>query len=281
MQNILITGATGNVGKAVLKHFSPEKDQQLFTAVPNPDLQNDSQLYLDFYDPEGAKPALAKTDVLFLLRPPQISDVNRCFEPLIKTAKEQGVNHIVFLSVQGADTISFIPHAKIEKLITNHQIPYTFIRPSYFMQNLTTQFPDDIRNHDRIFIPAGNAKFLWVDVNDIGKAIARVLEDSHSHVNQVYTITGKKVYTFKEIATMLSNVLGRTITYKSPNLLKFYLVKRKAGMPAPFIFVMIALHFLPRFSKPPRPSDDLQNLTGEEPTGLKEFIEANLEVWQP
>ena len=100
--------------------------------------------------------------------------------------------------MQGADRASFIPHAKIEKLILKSDIAYTFIRPSYFMQNLTTTLRQDIREKNKIFLPAGEAHFLWVDVDDIGKAIARVLEEPEKHLNRIYTITERS-----------SSILGR------------------------------------------------------------------------
>jgi uncharacterized protein YbjT (DUF2867 family) len=182
----------------------------------------------------------------------------------------------VFLSVQGADEVSFIPHAKIEKLILKSGLAYTFIRPSYFMQNLTTTLWEDIWKNDRIFLPAGKARFLWVDVADIGKAIATVLKHVKSHQNKAYTITGHELYHFQKIAEMLSKALGRKIQYISPNLLKFYFTKKKEGVKPAFIFVMIMLHFLPRFQKPPNISNDFTLLTGDKPNTLYEFISENL-----
>lgn len=277
MENILITGATGNVGQAILHHFTPKTGQKLYLASRK---AGENQLYFDFENPEDSKATLAKTDTLFLLRPPQISDVKQYFQPLIRHAKEAGVRHIVFLSVQGAEDVSFIPHAKIEKLIQASGIAYTFIRPSYFIQNLSTTLLQDIQEHDRIFLPAGKAKFLWVDVMDIGKAIAAILQDVAAHRNQAYTITGNELYTFEEVAQMLTKVLGRKIDYISPNLLRFYFSKKKVGIKPAFIFVMIMLHFLPRFQKAPQISSNLTELTGDAPLTLQDFMQRNKAVWQ-
>ncbi len=277
MENILITGATGNVGQAILQHFKPNAHQKLYLASRK---ASADQLYFDFEDIEGTKATLAKTDTLFLLRPPQISDVKKYFEPLINNAKEAEVKHIIFLSVQGAEDISFIPHAKIEKLIVASGISYTFIRPSYFMQNLSTTLLNDIKEQNRILLPAGNAKFLWVDVMDIGKAIASVLKDVIAHQNKAYTITGNELRNFEEVAHMLSETLGRKINYVSPNLLRFFFAKKKEGMKTPFILVMIMLHYLPRFQKAPRISGDLTELSGDAPIQLKQFMKREKEIWQ-
>lgn len=190
-------------------------------------------------------------------------------------AIKKGVKHIIFLSVQGAENASFIPHAKIEKLIRGSMVAYTFLRPSYFMQNLSTALRKDIKEHNRIFLPAGSTKFLWIDVSDIGKAVAAILNNTESHINKIYTLTGNELYNFKQVAEMLSRALDRKIKFISPNLLKFFYVKRKEGVKMAYILVMIMLHYLPRFQKPPEAHHDLKALTGEDPVSLHQFINLN------
>lgn len=281
METILLTGATGNIGQAVVRHFSPGNDQQLFLTYRKETEKEAAHRYrfFDFEQPDKSLESLKQTDILFLLRPPHISDVQTYFAPLLQACREAGVKHLIFLSVQGADKASFIPHAKIEKLILQSGIPYTFIRPSYFMQNLSTTLRKDIKEKNEIFLPAGGAPFLWVDTDDIGKAIARVLEEPQKHRNRMYTITGEELLDFGEVAALLSTVLGRTIYYRSPNLLHFFLRKKKEGVPTPFILVMIMLHFLPRFQQPPATSDDFKKLTGELPNSLGHFLQQHREEW--
>jgi len=279
MKSILITGATGNIGQALMKSYVQNEEQQSYVATRSKTNVQPGELYFDFEDPEGSEESLKKVDILFLLRPPHISDVKRYFGPIINACLKNRVEHIVFLSVQGAEKVSFIPHAKIEKLIAQSGIAYTFIRPSYFMQNLSTTLRQDIREHNRIFLPAGKAKFLWVDATDIGATIASILRWPEQHVNKAYTITGKELYDFREAAAMLSSILSRQIDYISPNLLRFYRNKRKEGVPTSLIVVMAALHFIPRFTKAPAISQDFTLLTGKQPGTLKAFIEANKSCW--
>ena len=157
MQTILITGATGTVGSAILEHFEPNAEQRLYRSTRDLDSATNDELYFDLNHLPDTIARLAQVDVLFLLRPPQIAD-EKIFKTLIRGAKEFDVRHIIFLSVQGAEDSSFVPHAKIERLIRESAIPYTFIRPSYFMQNLITQFGDDIRECDQLFVPAGESQ---------------------------------------------------------------------------------------------------------------------------
>jgi len=134
-------------------------------------------LHFDFAAAETYEHALAYCGILFLLRPPQLSEVKKYFNSLIDLAVICGVKHVVFLSVQGVGKSKIIPHHKIEKLIIESKIPHTFLRPAYFMQNFTTTLHADLVRHHSIFLPAGNAKFTLVDVTDIGKVAAKVLTE--------------------------------------------------------------------------------------------------------
>ena len=90
------------------------------------------------------EPALKNIDLLFLLRPPQLSSVSKYVAPFIETAAKASVKHIVFLSVQGVQNSKMIPHHKTEKLIVKSGIPHRFLRPAYFLQNFTTTLQKDL-----------------------------------------------------------------------------------------------------------------------------------------
>ena len=275
----LITGATGNIGSAVLDHLNADASPRIVKATHHENTVNEAERWLDFERPESFGAALHQIDVVFLLRPPQLADVKKYFAPFMEACQQARIKHIVFLSVQGAEATSFIPHAKIEKLIRQSGIGYTFVRPSYFMQNLTTTLKDDIVRHHRLFLPAGEAPFLWVDVADIGRAIAVVLTNWEQHKNQAYTITGSELITFGQVSSMLSAQIGYSVQYESPNPIRFYLAKRREGVASGLVLVLLLLHFLPRFQKPPLISPDFTRLTGCQPNTLAKFIDQHKSDW--
>lgn len=80
----------------------------------------------DFTDPTTFADALRDVGQLFLVRPPAISQVKRFIYPALDTARAAGVEHIVFLSLLGAERNPFVPHRKIETYIQASGIPYTF-----------------------------------------------------------------------------------------------------------------------------------------------------------
>ena len=280
MKKLLITGATGNVGLEVIKAFQKiEHNFDIFAGVRDLEKYSEqlSEFYLilekfDFTDVSLFEPALKNCQVLFLLRPPQISDSEKYFKPLIEIAQKCEVKHIVFLSVQGVERSSIIPHHKIEKLIVESKIPYTFLRPAYFMQNFTTTLHDDLVNRKRIFLPAGKAKFTMIDVRDIGEIAAKIMIDTTKHINQSYELTCNEKLSFQEMADKLSFGLGVKIAYTSPNLVNFTIQKLKENVRFGYILVLIMLHYLPRFQQEPLFSNAFMEIMKRNPIFFDQFV---------
>lgn len=295
MSNILITGATGNVGLEVVKYlFKLEatrgtkeqnkiivgvRDTDKSKAVFN-DYPNLGFVHFDFEDADTFDKALTGIDRIFLLRPPHISDVDKYFKPLIEAIKRNGINEIVFLSVQGAEKSKVIPHNKIERLITEEGIDYIFLRPSYFMQNLITTLIGDINAKREIILPSGKAKFNWIDIENIGEAAAILLYRFYEYKNQAHEITGLENENFEKVTSLINHKINSPIRYRNVNPLRFYKIKSKDGMAKGMIIVMILLHFLPRFQKEPRISNFYEQLTGKKPTDLKSFIERERAIFE-
>ncbi|MEO8233620.1 MAG: NmrA family NAD(P)-binding protein [Ignavibacteriota bacterium] len=283
MTKVLITGATGNVGIEVLSALKKLDHQlKIYVGVRDTEFDNGKlsnfnvkTIKFDFMNIDTFLPALKDIDLLFLLRPPQISDVKKYFTPLIESAKKSSIKHIVFLSVRGVENSKIIPHHKIEKLIVDSKISYTFLRPAYFMQNFTTTLRNDLVNSNRIYLPAGQAKFTVIDTEDIGSVTAKVLIEPQNHINKSYELTNNETLTFAEMAEKISKGIGKTIKFISPNLLQFFLTKRKESMPTMLILVMIMLHYFPRFQKTPKTTEWVKIITGQEPKSFYNFVLTN------
>jgi len=282
MNNILITGATGNIGFEVIRFLTNiDSTNRIFAGVRNIDKAKNvfkdypelNYIHFDFEDFGTFDKALSGIDKIFLLRPPHISDIETYFKPLISKIKERNINQIVFLSVQGVESSKVIPHNKIERLINEYGLDFIFLRPSYFMQNLTTTLIKDIQTKREIILPAGNAKFNWIDIENIGEVGAILLDKFNNYKNQAIEITGLENENFEKVTELINNSIDNPIEYKNVNPLRFFMIKKREGMVKGMIIVMILLHFLPLFQKEPKISDFYERLTGEKPTDLKTFIE--------
>lgn len=281
MKRILITGATGNVGFEVIRFLSRNSNGcRIVAGVRNiveakrklKDYKNLEYVAFDFENPSTFERALENADSVFLLRPPNISDVDQYFKPLIESMVKHQIGELVFLSVQGVEKSSVIPHHKIEKLIIDSGISYIFLRPSYFMQNLTTTLLKDIQDKRKIYLPAGKAKFNWIDIENIGEIVAIVLDNFEKYKNQAVELTGDENMNFGEVAELISVITDKKIDFQSPNPFRFFSVKKNEGMLTGMILVMILLHYLPRFQKEPQITYFYHQLTGKNPCSLKQFI---------
>ncbi len=281
MKRILVTGATGNIGSEVIHYLSElntehkiiagvrsiDRAEQQFSSYPNLSFRR-----FDFENADTFSAAFDAIDILFLLRPPHISEIEKFFRPLLESAKANGIRDVVFLSVQGAEKSKVIPHNKIERLIQELGLNSIFVRPSYFMQNLTTTLLPEIVERNTITLPSGKAKFNWIDVKNIGEATSKLILEFENYQNSSYVITGVENLNFKEVAELMTEVTGKKIKYRSVNPISFYFKKKKEGIQSGFAIVMTILHFLPRFQSEPAISDNYKMLTAKNPTTLRAFI---------
>jgi uncharacterized protein YbjT (DUF2867 family) len=130
---VLVIGATGNVGAEVVKVLY-EAGQPVRAAVRDkPAAQarlgtGIEVVQFDFLQPATFEPAFKGVKRLFLVRPPAISNVRCDILPAIQAAKRAGVEHIVFLSLQGVEKNKLVPHHKIEQLLEESGLKWTFLR---------------------------------------------------------------------------------------------------------------------------------------------------------
>lgn len=269
---ILVTGATGNVGREVITELR-RRGATIVAAVYN---EQDAQrapadvatVPFDFARPETFAPALRGVDRLFFMRPPQISDVARYLHPAIDAAREAGVRRVVFLSLLGVNPR--VPHYEVEQKIIASGLPYTFLRPSFYMQNLDTFYRDDIRLRDEIFVPAGSAKTSFIDARDIGAVAGLVLTEA-GHEGKAYELTGSEALDYYEVADIFTQAQGRTITYKRPTPAEYAARQQALGVADEFVDVMRMLYWTVRLGIGKKVTPELGELLGRAPLAMAQY----------
>ena len=248
---ILVTGATGNIGYYVVRELVKRKER-VRVAVRNGDKERDTFAGLhvdfvqfDFQKPETFDPALDGVDKVFLIRPPQLAKPKKDMKPFIEKAQNKEIKQIVFVSLMGIEKNPIAPHRKIENMIRESGIAYTFLRPSFFMQNLNTTHREDIALRNELYMPVGKAKTSFIDTRDIASVAATCLSEE-GHLRKEYTLTGGEALSYNEVANILSNTLGRKIVYKNPGVFEFRKTMIKRGVKKDFVNIMTMLYVLTR-----------------------------------
>ncbi|HYN30907.1 MAG TPA: SDR family oxidoreductase [Dermatophilaceae bacterium] len=276
---ILVTGASGNVGSAVLRRLVDAGVPVRAGSLNRVDLPGAEYARLDFTDP-ATWTAYDGVEVMFLLRPPHLSKPDTQMAPSLDAARAAGVRHVVFLSLQGADRNRVVPHAKLEAWLRGSGVAWTFLRPSFFMQNLTTTHRSDIRDRDEILLPAGRGATAFVDVEDIADVAAVTLLDPAAHEGRAWTPTGPEALTYGEVAARLTEVLGRPIRYRAASLPRYALHARaELGMPWAMVGVTSAIFSVARFGRAGGLTDDARTVTGRAPRGFTEFARREAHAW--
>ncbi|RSK25599.1 SDR family oxidoreductase [Bacillus sp. HMF5848] len=278
---ILVTGASGNVGRYVTEELL-NKGEQVVVAGIDIDKLNEmfkgrvDVVHFDFTKNDTFNGALQGVDRVFLMRPPHLGKPEDLY-PFIDAMKSSNIKLVSFLSLMGVENNTIPPHHKIEKYIEGLGIPYAHVRPGFFMQNVSGIHSVEIKEMNKIFIPAGNSKTSFIDAADIGLATATLLHDAESYKNTAHTITGPEALDYYQIASILSKVTGRQITYAKPGFLKYrkHYIKNR-GLDKGYVNVTVALYFMTRMGTAKEVTTDFFNLTGREPRSFEEFAKGNL-----
>lgn len=186
---VLVTGSTGTVGASVVaKLVAAGEHVRAAMRHPNPTTAAGAEpVRFDFVDAASWAPAFEGVDRLFLMRPPAISGVAAYLRPVIALAAERGLRQVVFLSVLGANRLQ--PHWRVERDIEAAGLPHTFLRPSFFAQNLASAYRDDIARHDRIRLASGHWRTSFVDARDVAAVAALALCNPPAHAGAAYSLT--------------------------------------------------------------------------------------------
>ncbi len=276
--SVLVTGSTGTVG-APLTALLAALGARTVAAARHPDAYPGPATCreLDFQRPDTFGPALAGIDRVFLMRPPAISDTKRYVRPFLAAAQTAGVRHVVFLSLMGVNPV--MPHWHIEKDLRASTMTWTFLRPSFFAQNLDTAYGVDIRDHDRIRLPAGNAKTSFIDTADIAAVAALVLTDPAPHTGTAYTLTGGQALTYHQVASLLSAELGRPIDYQPGRLLAYRKELKRHQLPADYINVQLLINIIARLGLAATTTTTLATLLHRPPTTLADYLHLHRDTW--
>lgn len=277
-EKILVTGATGTIGKALIKALKSRRAP--FVAGVTSEQRGQDVLGSDvptvvFNYENSATFAQATEGVskVFLLGPPLRMDLDKLVIPFVAHLKASGIHQVVYISALGLDEVNELPfHTRVVEAIKAQGFDYTILLPTFFAQNFKNYEWENITQQGITFVPAGKGKVGFVDVEDIALVAATILTEE-GHGGKTYTITGPELLSYAEVAELLSEVLGKTIHYPNPSPEVYTQVLKEAGAPDFIASYMIPVYSLIADNKVNVLSDDVERLTGKKPTLLRAVLE--------
>ncbi|MFF0489424.1 SDR family oxidoreductase [Nocardia sp. NPDC004068] len=207
---IVVTGATGNVGRALVGELSAAGHRvtavsRSVTAADVPD--GVVPVRGDLTRPDDLVPALAGAEALFLLTSGEFLGSGAGLDGVLKLARDNGIRRIVLLSSQGVGTGRH--PAGLEDAVRRSGPEWTILRAGGFMSN-ALQWAESVRAQRIIAAPFADVALPLIDPADIAAAAATTLVDD-GHAGRVYTLTGPAPISPREQAAAIGAAIGEPV----------------------------------------------------------------------
>jgi len=276
---ITVIGSTGTIGSDLVRLLSdsgvaaravfrdPKKVRPLAGVV---------WVRADLRDPTLLEPALAGTTRLFLL-----TDNRAGFADLqigiLRAAESFGVEHVVKLSALGASnhSQSWIAreHWQAEQVLQKSSMTWTILRPHAFMQNWLGDLAEAVRADGVIESPIEDGRVPFIDTRDIAAVAREALLRPDVHAGQRYFLTGGEAVGFADVAAALTELTGRTVTYRPISMDEERARMDAAGVPPDQAEATLAIAAYQRAGGPTSiVSDRVARILGRPPRTIREFL---------
>ena len=274
---ILVTTPTGKVGSELVRLLKAGKASFRLGArdveKARKEFPGAEVVLLDYTDPASLAAAVHGISTLYLASPGDFPAERE--NQLIDLAKAAGATRAVKLSAMGVDGGDG-PIRQVEKHLEASGLQWTFLRPTWFMQNFSTTQVQAIRA-GTLAEPAGDKKTAFIDARDIAAvAFAALTQDGHA--GKIYTLTGPELLSRTQVTEILSRELGIKVAYADLTDAQF----REGVKPflhQGYIDLLSLLYGFVRAGYHERQTGDVKLVLGREPGSFAQFVRDHRGVW--
>jgi len=275
---ILITGANGTAGKAVLaevarggeKHRAMYRSQEDAVKAP----VGTETVIADFSDKASLAAALRGVESVYLVCSP-IPQLVQLEANAIEACEQAGVRRIVLNSALGAgDYGKSFPswHRKVEDRLKASKMAHCILRPNSFLQNVLAYYAPSIRAQGAFYGAMGNARISYLDVRDIAAVAANALR-SGEHDGTTYELNGPEALTCAEVAEKISQHAGIAAQYVDIPAEAQRQAMLDQGMPEWLVTALLELQEYYTGGQGGAVDGVLEGLLGRPPVTLDRFLE--------
>ncbi len=277
---ILVTGASGNVGKTVLQEVakSGAKHRAMYRSAAEAAKASagTETVIADFAKPETLSAALKGVESVYLVCSP-IPELVQLESNMVDACVASGVKHVVQNSALGAGNYdkSFPSwHRRVEDKLRATRLTWTILRPNSFHQNVVAFFAPTIRTQGVFYNSMRDAKNSFLDVRDIAVVAAKALSGGE-HSGKIYELNGPEAVDYTELARKISKVAGREVKYVDIPMDALRKALLEQGMPDWLVAALLDLQQYYLSGKGGETDGLLQKLLGRAPITMDEFLKEN------
>ena len=283
---ILVTGGTGNVGRLVVKELLTRGAEVRVLARKQPSegtLLAGAEVALgDMLNPVALEHAMQGVDKLFLLNAVVPDELTQALIGY-GVARRVGIKHLTYLSVFKVEQFGDVPHfaskLAVENALREFDIPYTILRPGYYIQN-DLMLEDAIRGAGIYPMPIGVAGICAADIRDIAEAAALSLTQE-GHDGQTYDIVSPTLISGPGNAETWSKLLGKEVHYTGHDFDQWeeQMRQRTPGWSAFDLRMMFQGYFDRGFASTESEVSRLSKLLGHSPRSYEQFASDTARMW--
>jgi NAD(P)H dehydrogenase (quinone) len=275
---ILISGAAGKTGQAVIKALKEQQQpvrafvRSAFQKQQVEALGIEDVLIGDLLQASDIQQAFAGIHKVLHICPNVHPDEMKIGALIMAAAKQARLEQFVFHSVLHPQ-LEAMPHhwqkMRVEEMLIESGIPFTIVQPASYMQNLAL---DTIRSQGVLRVPYDlRARHSMVDLADIARVYARILVE-HGHLNAIYELAGPQALDQYQVAEVLSQGLGQTVTPVQQSIADWRQKSLESGLSAYAIETLVKMFEHYDQHGFAGNSNTLQYLLNHPPTSLADWV---------
>jgi uncharacterized protein YbjT (DUF2867 family) len=283
---ILVVGATGAVGRQAVRELAEQNipvralihsaGKEPLVAWPSVET-----VLGDLREASSLDSALEGVSKALLVSPlsPHLVELQGNF---VKSAQRAGNIHVVKLSGLATSLDSPVTsgrwHAEVEKQLVDSDLPFTFLRPPFFMRNILG-FAPQIARHGFFESSMNETPVAMIDVRDVA-SIAVAILTTEGHAEKAYTITGPQTLSFMDVAAEVSRAIGRQVTYRTATREEERDQLLGKGMPEWHVELILQFHRALSAGSASEVGHTVERFNGRRPRTLTEFIRENVDAFR-
>jgi NAD(P)H dehydrogenase (quinone) len=289
MSKILVTGATGHLGKAVTESLLQKTDAANISILVRDagkaeafKAQGVDVRVADYNDYDSLLAAFKGIDKLYMVSGNDLANRIQQQDNVVLAAKQAGVKHVVYTSYQrknetATSPINFVAegHLNTEHKLKESGLSYTLLQHDIYADMIPIFAGEHLLENKTIYLPAGDGKIAYALRTDFAEAGANVLlDDAGKYINQSIELGGSEALNWQQIAGIISDITGESIAYVSPSNEEFNTTLTKAGVPAEYIGLFSGFSNAAKEGEFENVSGNLEKILGRKPVTVPEYLKS-------